>query len=127
MSDERPKFRIELNAPEGVKIHTNGTNISMKGVKQNSSGGEIRHNAENRLEQVGNTMDASEGGEIINDAGGGQLSQRDNKMVASKGGKILNQTNKKWPVIIIALTALGIVSDVVSLIVGGRHLWNWFF
>lgn len=130
--DDKPIFYIgprgvEINAGEGSKVHTNGTNITMKGIKQNSSGGEIRHKADNRLEQIGNTMDVSEDGEIINDAGGGHLSQIGNKMSASRGGKIINKTNKKWPIIMVSLAILGAVSDVVSLMIGGKHIWEWFF
>ncbi|MFA6397489.1 MAG: hypothetical protein WDK96_01415 [Candidatus Paceibacterota bacterium] len=71
MEEEKPIFSIgdkgiEMNPRKGDSIITNGDKIFMQNTKQNVDGGIIKHSATQNLTQIGNTMNAFNGGKIIN-------------------------------------------------------------
>ncbi len=113
--EEKPLFSIsdtdgiEINLKKGDSIETNSTKTFMQGVKQNVEGGSLEHHATEELTQIGNTMEATKGGKIINE--GGKITQIDNKMKADEEGVIINRTYKN-----IGIT-IGIIIITISKMV----------
>ena len=127
MEEEKPLLSI---GPDGIKfnvdkdatVRTNSTKTFMKGVAQNVNGGVIEHRATEELTQIGNIMEASDGGKILNEVEGGKINQQNNQMVTKKEGTIINRVlnNKKPAVWILLLSTipviLGFWNDISSLI-----------
>ncbi|MFA6273646.1 MAG: hypothetical protein WC662_00615 [Candidatus Paceibacterota bacterium] len=86
---EKPIFSIgdngiEMNPKKGDSIITNADKIFMQNVKQNVDGGTIEHNATQNLTQIGNTMNAFNGGKIINKVESKEDSLKKNNSVVTK-------------------------------------------
>ncbi|MBU1165246.1 toll/interleukin-1 receptor domain-containing protein [Patescibacteria group bacterium] len=94
MNADRKNRKIKINTPPNAKVETNADETIMKGVQEKSSGGEISHNAKNKLEQVGNIMSATNKGKIINKSDG-NLNQTDNIMTTKNKGEIQNIVQQK--------------------------------
>lgn len=126
--EEKPLFSIsdtdgiEINLKKGDSIKTNSTQTFMQGVKQNVEGGLLEHHATEELTQVGNTMEATKGGKIINE--GGKVTQIDNKMRTNEKGIIVNKVYKKIGITIGIITILGVLADITSLYLFGVNLWG---
>ena len=116
MSEEKPLRSIRINLKKGTAIKINAGQIFERGVEQNVKGGTLEHRATEDLTQIGNTMEASDGGQILNEVKGGKLNQRDNEMKAGKGGVIINKGSSK------AKTALLII--LISIITGIVGFWS---
>lgn len=131
MSEEKPLLSIgddgiKINLKKGDSIKTNADKMFMQGVEQNVAGGTLEHRATEDLTQIGNKMEASDGGKILNEVQGGTLNQRDNQMKASKDGTIVNRVSKKigiagW------IIAIGFLADMASLYFFGVHIWSKVF
>jgi len=113
---------IKINLGKGDLIETNASKIFMQGVEQNVKGGTLQHRALEELTQISNTMEASEGGQILNVVEDGQINQVDNKMTAVTDGIILNKVSKKAKAVLLiilvgAITGIvGFWSDILSLV-----------
>lgn len=131
MSEEKPLLSIgddgiKINLKKGDSIKTNADSIFMRGVEQNVVGGTLEHRVAENLTQIGNKMEASEGGKILNEVEGGTLNQRDNQMKASKDGIILNRVSKKIE-IVTWIVVIGFLADMTSLYFFGVHIWSKLF
>ena len=87
------KSEIKINAPQGAILSTNSTKVYMQNVQQESSGGEISHNAGD-LTQIGGSQTAKNKGKITNRVEGGTLRQEDVTQSAGDKGEILNEVKK---------------------------------
>ena len=122
MSEEKPLLSIgndgiKINLKKGDSLKTNADKTFMRGVEQNVQGGVIEHRATEDLTQIGNKMEASGGGQILNEVVGGSLNQRDNQMKASKGGVITNRISKKIGIavwIVATTMTIGFLADFFS-------------
>lgn len=132
MNEEKPLLSIgndgiEINLKKGNSIKTNASKTFMCNIKQNVDGGELEHRATEELTQIGNTMEASKGGKIINEVEGGKLNQINNRMKSDKKSVIVNRVSKKIGIaiwIVAATTVIGFLADFASLYVFGVHIWN---
>lgn len=115
---------IKFNLGKGDSLKINSTKTFMKGVEQNANGGKIEHHATEELTQIGNSMEAKNDGQIINEVEGGALNQIDNKMKVDDGGKIINKVSKKDIKLPIILILLGVFADMTSLYFFGLHFWE---
>ncbi|MCX6789343.1 MAG: hypothetical protein NTZ42_01910 [Candidatus Gribaldobacteria bacterium] len=126
MSEEKPLLSIgddgiKINLKKGDSFKTNANKIFMQDVKQNVKGGTLDNHATEDLTQIGNMMEASDGGKILNEVVGGTLTQRDNQMKAGKDGLIINRVSKKiktaiWIILISSLVGtIGFLADITSL------------
>ena len=84
---------IKINTPPGAYLTTNATKTHMQNVEQESSGGEISHNATD-LTQVGGSQTAKNQGKITNRVEDGTLHQEDMTQSAEDKGEILNEVKK---------------------------------
>jgi len=131
MSEEKPLLSIgddgiKINLKKGDSIKTNADKIFMRGVEQNVAGGTLEHRATKNLTQIANKMEASDGGQILNEVEGGTLSQRDNQMKASKDGVIINRVSKRIR-IATGIVVIGFLADMASLYFFGVHIWSKVF
>lgn len=112
---------IKFNPRKGDSIKINATKSFMRGVEQDVAGGTIEHCATEELTQIDNTMEASDGGTILNEVEGGKLNQQGNQMKATKKGVITNKVSPKvrtamWIVLIGGVVgAIGFLADSTSL------------
>jgi len=116
---ETEKASIKFNVGKDSSIKINSDKTFMKDVEQNVNGGTIEHRATEELTQIGNTMQASDGGKILNEVDGGKLNQQDNQMTAERGGTIINKVIKNgktmgWFLLFAAI--IGFWNDIQSLI-----------
>lgn len=84
---------IKINTPPGASLTTNATKTHMQNVEQESTGGEISHNAAD-LTQVGGTQTAKNQGKITNRVEDGTLHQENMAQSAEDKGEILNEVKK---------------------------------
>ncbi len=131
MNEEKPLLSIgddgiKINLKKGDTIKTNADKTFMRGVEQNVEGGRLEHHATEDLTQIGNKMEASDGGRILNEVEGGTLNQRDNQMKVSKDGIIVNKVSKKIRVTAWIVT-IGFLADMASLYFFGVHIWSKIF
>jgi hypothetical protein len=126
--EEKPLFSIsdtdgiEINLKKGDSIRIHSSQTFMQGVKQNVQGGLLEHHANEELTQVGNVMEATKGGKIVNQ--GGKVTQINNKMRAGEKGVIINRTYKNIGIAIGVITILGVLADLSSLYMFGVNLWG---
>jgi len=118
--------KIRFNLKKGTSVKIKADKTFMRGVEQNVEGGTLEHRATENLTQIGNKMEASEGGKILNEVEGGTLYQQDNQMKADKDGTIVNRVSKKiriagWIIVI------GFLADMASLYFFGVHIWTKIF
>ncbi len=113
---------IKFRAGSGDSIKIKATKIKMQGVEQVADGGNIEQCATQQLTQISNTMEASDGGQILNEVEGGDINQVDNKMKATTGGGIINRISKNSGTITLfilfastTVAVIGFWSDIVSL------------
>ena len=59
----------------------------------------LEHRVTENLTQIGNKMEATDGGQILNEVEGGTLNQWGNQMKASRDGIIVNRVSKKIRVV----------------------------
>jgi|GEM_PF-2888348 hypothetical protein len=85
--------KIKINTPPGASLTTNAEKINMQNVEQESSGGEISHNAGD-LTQIGGSQTARNKGKITNRVKGGTLYQENLTQSAEDKGEILNEVKK---------------------------------
>ncbi len=131
MNEEKPLLSIgddgiKINLKKGDAMKINADTIFMRGVEQNAHGGTLEHRATEDLTQIGNRMEATDGGKILNEVVGGTLNQRDNQMKAGKGGLIVNRVSKEIK-IVGWIVAIGFLADLASLYFFGEHIWSKVF
>lgn len=117
---------IKINLKKGDSIKTNADEVFMRGVEQNVVGGTLEHRATENLTQIGNKMEAIDGGQILNEVEGGILNQQGNQMKASKDGIIVNRVSKKIR-IVTWIVVVGFLADMTSLYSFGVHIWSILF
>ncbi|OGY68650.1 MAG: hypothetical protein A3B94_00610 [Candidatus Jacksonbacteria bacterium RIFCSPHIGHO2_02_FULL_43_10] len=93
MTPDGVNNKIEINTPPGASVTTNATKIHMQNVEQESSGGEISHNATD-LTQIGGRQTAKNNGKITNRVVGGTLHQENLDQSAENEGEVLNEVKK---------------------------------
>lgn len=117
---------IKINLKKGDSIKTNANEIFMRGVEQNVVGGTLEHRVTENLTQIGNKMEATDGGQILNEVEGGTLNQWGNQMKASRDGIIVNRVSKKIRVV-TWIIIVSFFADMASLYFFGIHLWSKVF
>ncbi|OHA63457.1 MAG: hypothetical protein A2748_03320 [Candidatus Wildermuthbacteria bacterium RIFCSPHIGHO2_01_FULL_45_20] len=85
--------KIKIAAPPGASVTTNATKTHIQNIEQESSGGEISHNAAD-LTQIGGNQTAKNKGKITNRVEGGTLYQENLTQSADTKGEILNEVKK---------------------------------
>jgi hypothetical protein len=85
--------KIKLSISPGASLTTNATKTHMQNVEQESSGGEISHNAAD-LTQIGGNQTAKNQGKITNRVEGGTLHQENMAQSVKDKGEILNEVKK---------------------------------
>jgi len=121
--EEKPLLSI---GDDGIKINLRkGDTLKtfMRSVEQTVVGGTLEHHATEDLTQIGNKMEASDGGKILNEVHGGTLNQRDNQMKAHKDGTVVNRVSKKVG-IAGRVIVIGFLADMASLYFFGVHVWS---
>ena len=132
MNEEKPLLSIgddgiKINLKKGDTLKTNADKTFMRGVDQNVQGGILEHRATEDLTQIGNKMEASDDGQILNEVVGGKLNQRDNQMKVSKGGTITNRVSKEIKIGAFVFVVISFLADLASLYFFGEHIWNKLF
>ena len=85
--------KIRINTPSGASVATNATKTRIQNVEEESSGGEIFHDAV-ELTQIRGSQTAKNKGKITNRVEGGTLHQENLTQSAEDKGEILNEVKK---------------------------------